>query len=77
MRCDIFINRVGFQVGRKYLNLYRAGINKNIERLPLTPELLEKLQEIKDTYLSDDVDRTYNVIKLFNNDEYYLQVDYL
>lgn len=69
MTCGCYYNCKGFKVGRKYLSIYHAYVNKTIDRTLLTPAIIERLEEIKAETRPEDVRRTYLVMCMFGDPE--------
>lgn len=64
MDCGVYVNCMGFKLGRKYLYAIAAYNEKVQSKMELTPELINKLESIKEKYSANDARRTYAVLEL-------------
>ena len=58
-----YLNGYGFKIGRKYLHLTRW--EKSIDKMELSKSVINQLEEIADKYFYNDVNRVYEVMKMF------------
>lgn len=64
IKCGCYFNSVGFEVKRKYL--YLTKNNRAIDKIELSKNVIERLEEIANKYFYNDVKRTIAVLEMFD-----------